>query len=52
MEKKKYLRPSMEVYDLPAPMMLQVGSDNWGRIPQSPNIPTIPGQPDDEKHLA
>ena len=44
--KKKYVKPSMEVYDLPAPTMLQVGSGGMNYLP------TVPGQPEDEKHLA
>lgn len=52
MEKKKYLKPSMAVYDIKQPTRLLVGSYDLGRIPQSPNIPTIPGAVEDEKHLA
>ena len=46
--KKRYEKPSMKVYELNQPARLLTGSDTdqWGRIP------TIPGMPDDEKHLA
>ena len=45
--KKNYVKPSMEVYDLPEPQMkLCYSSDGLAQIP------TIPGTPDDEKHLA
>ena len=51
MEKKKYIKPSMEVYELKGMSNLLVGS-----IPGSGGeggyIPAIPGQPDDEKQLA
>ena len=48
MEKKKYVKPSMKVYEMEMSTI----------ICQSPGgggfnyIPAIPGQPDDEKHLA
>lgn len=48
MEKKKYVKPSMEVYELNQPTKLLVNSDNWNLN----YLPTIPGQPTDEKHLA
>ena len=43
---KKYVKPSMKVYDMePTKIICQSGGGfNY--------IPTIPGQPDDEKHLA
>ena len=47
MEKKKYVKPSMEVYVLNQPSKLLVGSGGDFNY-----LPTIPGQPDDEKHLA
>lgn len=51
MEKKKYIKPSMEVYELKGMSNLLVGS-----IPGSDGeggyIPAIPGTPDDEKQLA
>ena len=47
MEKKKYIKPSVQVYDLPnRPQLLDYSNNGLGQIP------TIPGQPDDEKHLA
>ena len=45
--KKKYVKPSMEVFVLPEMQQLLVGS-----YPGEVYAPTIPGQPDDEKHLA
>lgn len=47
--KKKYVKPSMEVYELPEPTKLLVGSYNDGGLG---HIPTIPGMSDDEKKLA
>ena len=47
MVKKKYVKPSMEVYSMPErPRLLDLSNGELGQIP------TIPGQPDDEKHLA
>ena len=47
MEKKKYIKPSMQVYELPGkPMLLDYSGGGLGQIP------TIPGQPEDEKKLA
>jgi hypothetical protein len=48
MEKKKYVKPSMEVYVLNQPSKLLVGSGGGGDFNY---IPTIPGQPQDDKHL-
>lgn len=45
--KKKYMKPSMEVYDLPDRQMILCLSN--GELGQ---VPTIPGQPTDDKHLA
>lgn len=45
--KKTYKKPSMRIYHL-EPSRIICGSDNWGYIPK----PTIPGQPEDENHLA
>ena len=47
MMKKNYIKPAMEVYDLPENQMILCYSN--GGLSQ---IPAIPGQPDDEKHLA
>ena len=45
MEKKQYVKPSMKVYDMePAKIICDSGGMSY--------IPTIPGQQDDEKHLA
>ena len=49
MEKKNYVKPSMEVYKLKGMPQILVGS-NWGG--EGGYLPTIPGQPEDEKHLA
>lgn len=47
MEKKKYIKPTVQVYDLPnRPQLLDFSN---GGLDQ---IPAIPGQQDDEKHLA
>lgn len=47
MEKKKYVKPSMEVYDIQKPAQLLVGSYSGG------GLGYLPGQqPDDEKKLA
>lgn len=48
MEKKNYVKPSMEVYELNQPTQLLVGSPGGGMN----YLPTISGQPTDEKHLA
>lgn len=47
--KKEYVKPSMEVYQLNLPSKLLVGSGGGGDFA---HIPTIPGMPEDEKHLA
>lgn len=47
MEKKKYVKPTMQVYEMPDRQMILCLSD----APLN-HIPTIPGQPRDEKHLA
>ena len=47
MEKKKYIKPSMEVYDLPGHQLILCLSNG-----ELNHIPTIPGQHEDEKHLA
>jgi len=47
MEKKKYVKPSTVVYQLNKPTQLLVGSPF-----DSGYLPTIPGQHEDEKHLA
>ena len=46
--KKKYVKPSMQVYDIKGtPQILQ---SSWpGELG---NIPTVPGQAEDEKQLA
>ena len=44
MEKKQYVKPSMEVYEMPGRPMLQNYSGG--------GLGYIPGQPDDEKQLA
>ena len=47
MEKKKYIKPSMEVYEMSGrPMLLDYSGGGLGQIP------TLPGQPNNEKHLA
>ena len=46
--KKKYIKPSMEVYVLNQPTNLLTTSSDWNLN----YIPTIPGQPEDEKQLA
>ena len=48
MEKKKYVKPTMEVYEIKRSTSLLVGSNptEFGQLH------TIPGQPDDEKQLA
>ena len=43
---KKYVRPSMTVYDLPKEQRLLVGS-----YPGEIHVPTIPGLPVSEKKL-
>ena len=48
--KKKYIKPSMEVFELNQPTKLLTGSNEWGG--EGGYLPTIPGQPDDEKKLA
>jgi hypothetical protein len=51
MEKKKYVKPSMEVYELKGMSNLLVGSiPDYGG--EGSYIPAIPGTPDDEKQLA
>ena len=48
MEKKKYMKPSMKVYEIAQKPQILVGS-----APGYPgNFNYIPGQPEDEKHLA
>ena len=47
MEKKKYVKPTMEVYEIKRPTSLLVGSPT-----EFGQLHTIPGQPDDEKQLA
>ena len=47
MEKKKYIKPAMLVYDLPDRQMILCYSN--GGLDY---IPGIPGQQDDKKHLA
>ena len=49
MEKKKYIKPSTEVYEMKGQPRLLAGSYEGGGLGQ---IPTIPGQPADEKQLA
>ena len=44
---KKYIKPSMTVYEIKQPTSLLVGSPT-----EFGQLPTIPGQPEDEKHLA
>ena len=44
MEKKKYIKPSMEVYDLPGRQMILCYSDR--------ELGYLPGMSDDEKKLA
>lgn len=46
--KKKYVKPSMEVYEMNLPTKLLVGSGGDGGMVY---VPTIPGQPMDEKKL-
>ena len=47
MEKKNYVKPSMEVYEMePSRLICSSGNGEGGYLP------TIPGMPDDEKHLA
>lgn len=47
MEKKKYMKPSMKVYKMEMTRLIcQSGNGEAGYIP------TIPGQPTDEKQLA
>ena len=52
MEKKKYIKPSMEVYELKGMSNLLVGSSIPGYGGEGSYIPAIPGTPDDEKQLA
>jgi hypothetical protein len=47
MEKKKYEKPSMKVYEMEVPKIICASDNQWGGY-----IPTIPGQPEDDKHLA
>ena len=44
MEKKKYVKPSMKVYELNQPTQLLVGSGG--------GMTYLPGSIEDEKHLA
>ena len=46
---KKYVKPAVQVFELPEPVHLLQGSYDDGGLG---HIPGIPGQPDDEKHLA
>ena len=46
MEKKKYMKPSMKVYEIGNTTRVLVGSEQFGYTPR------IPGQPTDEKQLA
>ena len=50
MEKKEYVKPSMEVYKMEMTRLIcqSSGSGNG----EGGYLPTIPGQPEDEKHLA
>lgn len=58
MEKKNYVKPSMKVYDLKCTSQILTVSDpdSQKRIPRYDGeggyLPTIPGMPDDENHLA
>ena len=45
--KKKYIKPSMEVYEMEMTRLICT-SDDWNLA----HLPTIPGQPEGEKHLA
>ena len=45
--KKKYMKPSMKVYEIKQQSHLLVGSPV-----DTGYVPTIPGQPADDKHLA
>ena len=47
--KKNYVKPTREVYVLNQHTKLLVGSDHDWNLNY---IPTIPGQPEDEKQLA
>lgn len=44
--KKNYVKPSMKVYEFEQKPQLLVGSYETGYVP------TIPGMPEDKKHLA
>jgi hypothetical protein len=46
MEKKKYAKPSMKVYEMEMSKIICQSGGGFNYIP------TIPGQPDDEKQLA
>ena len=46
---KKYVKPAVQVFELPEPVQLLQGSYDDGGLG---HIPTISGQPDVEKHLA
>jgi hypothetical protein len=46
MEKKKYMKPSMKVYDMPDSQRILCYSQGFNYIP------AIPGQHEDEKQLA
>jgi hypothetical protein len=50
MEKKKYQKPSVTVYDLKQPTRLLVGSYDLGHIPATPGVGG--GIGDDENKLA
>ena len=48
MEKKQYIKPSMIVYDMKPSRLMCTSGDDWNLN----YLPTIPGQPDNENHLA
>ena len=45
--KKNYVKPSMVIYPMESGSILCYSGNNEGSY-----LPTIPGQPEDEKHLA
>jgi hypothetical protein len=47
--KKEYMKPAMKVYEFEQKPQLLVGSGGGGEMNY---IPTLPGQPTDDKHLA
>ena len=47
MEKKKYEKPSMKVYEMEVSKIICASDNQWGGY-----MPGVPGQPADEKHLA